>query len=130
MSYEQSNDSMHAVGTFFTFACGAVAGAAVALMFAPTTGRDTRAFLAQRSRRAAEKGRELVNEHGAVVSEAIERGRDRVSTFGERIGQAVEQGRAGYRDAIRQGQGLVDDAMRNAEDTARAAQGAARHLTD
>ena len=46
MSYENSNDSMHAMGTLFTFACGAIAGAAVALMFAPSTGRETRALLA------------------------------------------------------------------------------------
>jgi len=120
MSHPNSNDSMHEISILFTFACGAVAGAAVALMCAPTTGRETRAFLAQRSRRAAEKGRELV----------IERGRGKVFEFGERIGQAVEQGKAGYRDAIRQGQARVGDVMKNAGEAARAIRGSSEHATD
>ena len=65
-----------------------------------------------------------MDEHGARVSEVIERGRDKAFAFGERIGQAVEQGKAGYRDAIRQGQGLAGDAMQDAEEAARAVRGA------
>ncbi len=125
MSHENSNDSMSAVGTFLTFACGAVAGAAAALIFAPSTGRETRALLAQRSRRVADKGRELVDEHGPRVTEAIERGRDKALAFSERITQAVEHGKAGYRDALRQGQGLASDVARSAEETARAVRSAA-----
>jgi len=124
MSYQNSHDSMDAIGTVFTFACGAVAGAAVALMFAPTTGREARSFLAQRSRRVADRGRDMVNDHAALVSEVLERGRDKAFAFGERIGQAVEHGKAGYRDAIRQGQGLAGDAIENAEEAARAVRGA------
>ena len=61
MTYQNSHDSMDAVGTVFTFACGAAAGAAVALMFAPTTGREARSFLAQRSRRVADGGRDMAS---------------------------------------------------------------------
>ena len=119
MNHQTSNDSMHAISAFFTFVCGAIAGAAVALMFAPGTGRDTRAFLTQRGRRVAEKGRQLLNEHGAAVSDAIERGRGQAFAFGERLGQAVEQGKAGYRGALRQRPSLAGAATKSADEPAR-----------
>lgn len=130
MNYQNSNESMHGAGTVFAFACGAIAGTAIALLFAPTTGRDTRAFLTQRGRRAADKGRELLTEQGSRIAEVVERGRDKALVFGERLGHAVEQGKAGYRDALRQGQELVADATKNAEDAVRAVRGTGPHAAE
>jgi gas vesicle protein len=65
------------------FLVGAVAGAAVALLYAPATGRETRDFLGEKARegrdRAAEaaaRGREVVNRSRDTVATAIERGRE------------------------------------------------------
>ena len=125
MNDQNASDSVDAVGPFVTFACGAVAGAAVALMLAPTTGRDARALVAHQSRRVADKGREMVHQHGALVADILDGWRDTAFAFGERIGQALEQGKAGYRDAIRQGQGLAGNPIRIAEGAARAVGGPA-----
>jgi gas vesicle protein len=65
------------------FILGAVSGAAVALLYAPATGRETREFIGDRAREgrqraaeAAEKGREFFNQGRDTIANAIERGRD------------------------------------------------------
>jgi gas vesicle protein len=70
-------------GVLLAFLVGAVAGAAVALLYAPATGRETRELLGEKARegrdRAAEaaaKGREAVNRGRSTITAAIERGRE------------------------------------------------------
>ena len=65
------------------FILGAVSGAAVALLYAPASGRDTREYLGERARegkaRAAEaaaKGREALAQGRETLSTAIDRGRE------------------------------------------------------
>jgi gas vesicle protein len=100
----------------FFFACGALAGAAVALMFAPARGEETREFLARRGRDVKSRGREMLHEHGERLTSAIERGRESATQMGERLSQAVEQGKAGYRDAVRRGQNAASHAMQAVEE--------------
>jgi len=60
------------------FVAGALIGAAAALIFAPSTGADARAFLGRRGRELADdvatRGKELWNEHGERVTSAVKRG--------------------------------------------------------
>jgi len=65
------------------FILGAVSGAAVALLYAPASGDDTRKYLGEKARegreRAAEvaqKGRQVVNEGRDTLTTAIDRGRE------------------------------------------------------
>jgi gas vesicle protein len=65
------------------FLLGAVSGAAVALLFAPATGEDTREYLGQKAREgreraaeAAQKGRQAVQDGRETLATAIERGRE------------------------------------------------------
>jgi gas vesicle protein len=65
------------------FLLGAVSGAAVALLYAPASGRETRDFLGDRAREgrakaaeAAEKGRQAINQGRDTLVNAIERGRE------------------------------------------------------
>ena len=65
------------------FLVGAVAGAAVALLYAPAVGRETREFLGEKARegreraaQAAARGREAVNRGRETVMNAVERGRE------------------------------------------------------
>ena len=65
------------------FILGAVSGAAVALLYAPASGRDTRDYLGEKARegkaRAAEaaaKGREALAQGRETLSTAIDRGRE------------------------------------------------------
>jgi gas vesicle protein len=84
------DDGAGAGSILLAFLLGAVSGAAVALLYAPTTGRETREYLtekaregrvraaeaAQKGRQAVEKGRQAVNEGREVLTNAIERGRE------------------------------------------------------
>jgi len=65
------------------FMLGAVAGAAVALLYTPVTGRETREFLGEKAREgrdraadAAAKGRDYLNQGRETLSNAIDRGRE------------------------------------------------------
>ena len=84
------NDNSGAGSILLAFILGAVSGAAVALLYAPATGRETREYLgeraresraraaeaAERGRQVVEKGRQVVNEGREVIANAIERGRE------------------------------------------------------
>jgi gas vesicle protein len=65
------------------FILGAVSGAAVALLYAPLTGREAREYLGdkagearQRAAEAAARGREVINQGRDTLTTAIERGRE------------------------------------------------------
>ena len=65
------------------FILGAVSGAALALLYAPATGRETREYLGDRAAearaRAAEaaaRGREVMTQGRDTITTALERGRD------------------------------------------------------
>ena len=79
-----SRDDGAGAGTvLLAFLVGAVAGAAVALLYAPATGQETRDFLGEKAREGrekatamAEKGRQVFNEGRETLTTAIERGRE------------------------------------------------------
>ncbi len=65
------------------FLLGAVSGAAVALLYAPVAGRETRDFLNEKAREgrdrateAAQKSREAFNQGRDTIVSAIERGKE------------------------------------------------------
>jgi gas vesicle protein len=65
------------------FLAGAIAGAAVALLFAPAAGEETRQMLGEKAREgreraaeAARQSREFLNKQKDTVKSALERGRD------------------------------------------------------
>lgn len=65
------------------FVLGAIAGAAVALLVAPTSGEEMRRLLSERAREGREKAeeaarqsREFLNRQKQTLADAVERGRD------------------------------------------------------
>jgi gas vesicle protein len=77
------DEGVGAGSVLLAFVLGAVAGAAVALLYAPATGRETREYLGERAREgrdraaeAAEKGRQVLNQGRETLATAIERGRE------------------------------------------------------
>jgi gas vesicle protein len=84
------------------FVLGAIAGAAVALLTAPTSGEQARRAIADKAREgrerasdAARQGRDLVNRGKETVTGAIERGKETVTTAIERGREAYQQARVG-----------------------------------
>ncbi len=70
------------------FVIGAAAGAAVALLFAPQSGKETREFLGEKAR----EGREKAAEAARQTREALARQRETISS-------AIDRGREAYREA-------------------------------
>jgi gas vesicle protein len=83
-----SDDNSTAGKVFTAFFLGAVTGAAVALLFTPTTGKETREFLSEKAR----EGREKAAEAARQTREALARQRETISS-------AIERGRDAYREA-------------------------------
>lgn len=74
------------------FVIGALTGAAVALLFAPATGEETREFLGQKARDGKAKARE-----------AMDQGRDYYENQRENLVTAVERGREAFNQARERG---------------------------
>ena len=74
-------------GLLMAFVVGAMTGAAVALLFAPASGEETRGFLGERAREgreraadAARQGREALNRQREQLATAFEKGREAFET--------------------------------------------------
>ena len=84
-----TNDTSPGGGTLMmAFFMGALAGAAVALLFAPASGEETREYLGQRAR-----------ESGAKAREALDEGRAFYSQQRDGLASAIDRGREAFQDA-------------------------------
>jgi gas vesicle protein len=91
-------------GSVAAFVCGAAlgatVGAAIALIMAPASGRDTREYLKRRGNElghdAIERGREVWRSQSERMKSAISSGMDRA---GDAMNYARERGQSAYRDA-------------------------------
>ena len=91
-----SRDTNTGAGSvMLAFVVGALTGAAVALLFAPATGEETREYLGQKAREgrdrakdAVDQGREFYQRNRETVATAIERGREAFQQARERGDEA------------------------------------------
>jgi gas vesicle protein len=77
------DDGAGAGTVLLAFLLGAVSGAALALLYTPKTGRETREYLGEKAKEGreranalAERGRQAINEGRETLTTAIERGRE------------------------------------------------------
>jgi len=100
MNTYSETDANYSVGTLSAFVVGAAVGVAAALILAPASGRDTRAYLRRRGNElghdAMERGKEQWRSQSERMKSAIATGWDRA---GDAIQHARQQGEAAYREA-------------------------------
>lgn len=82
------DDGAGAGSVLLAFILGAVSGAAVALLYAPASGRETREFLGEKAREGRDR-----------AAEATERGKQAISQGRETLTNAIERGREAYQQA-------------------------------
>jgi gas vesicle protein len=87
-----SNDSSGGGTVMLAFLVGALAGAAVALLFAPASGEETREYLGQRAREGKARARE-----------ALEQGREAYQRQRDHVASAIDRGREAFQQARSQG---------------------------
>jgi gas vesicle protein len=94
-----------ASGIILSFILGGLAGAALAVLFAPRSGEETREMLDEKLRESAERGRKLRDRAVAKGREAIDdagdyldKQRDTLEKRRDRLTAAVEAGRQAYRE--------------------------------
>ena len=102
--YDDDRDS-GASSVILAFLLGGLTGAAIALLYAPRSGKETRDLLGERVRETAERGRELkeqaVGRGRALIYDAqqyVERQKQEIENRKERFQAAVEAGKQAYRD--------------------------------
>ena len=88
-----SNDTSGGGTVMLAFLVGALTGAAVAILFAPASGEETREYLGQRARESRARARE-----------ALEQGREAYQRQREHLSSAVERGREAFQQARTQGE--------------------------
>ena len=86
-----ARDDGGAGNVLLAFILGAVSGAAVALLYAPASGRETRERLAERA-----------DEARARAADAAARGREAFNQGRETLNTAIERGREAYQQARRE----------------------------
>ena len=94
-----------ASGVILAFMLGGLTGAALAILFAPRSGEETRELLGEKLREGADKGRRVRDRAVArgreIVDDAagyVESQREGLDRRRERLAAAVEAGRQAFRD--------------------------------
>jgi len=92
-------------GIILSFLIGGLTGAALAILFAPRSGKETRDLLGEKLREGAERGRELKERVAVKGREILEEAADYVDKQKsglekrkDRFAAAVEAGRQAYRE--------------------------------
>jgi gas vesicle protein len=84
--------SLGAVG--LAFVTGGLAGAAVALLLAPQSGRESRELVREYARRDEEQVHELADTATQVLAQAVDKGREFVQEKKSVLTEVVEAGHA------------------------------------
>ncbi len=87
----------HAGAVLMAFVLGAVSGAAVALLWAPNAGEDTRRLLNEKVREGRER-----------VTDAARQGREFATRQRESLSTAIDRGREAYQSAQDKGEDTTE----------------------
>ena len=91
----QQNQGIGSGTVLLAFIAGAAVGAAVALLFAPAAGTDTRAYVNRRAKEARDRAAQAA-EHGREV---FNRQRENITTAFDRAHQAQRHADEGEQEA-------------------------------
>jgi len=97
------------------FIAGLAVGAGLALLFAPTTGAETRRELQRRARRVGDQAQDFVSEVTENVSERLNQARESVESSIDSARQAVDIKRRQVTNAVDAGRAAAQQAREELE---------------
>jgi gas vesicle protein len=99
------DNGANASGIILAFLMGGLTGAALAILYAPRSGKETRDLLGERIREGADRGRDLkervAGKGREVLDDAagyLDRQREGLERRKDRLSAAVEAGRQAFRE--------------------------------
>ncbi len=90
--------------TFLWFLLGLGVGAAVGVLYAPRSGRETREAILKGAEQGTDKIKERARQAREQATQFVDKGRDMLRQQKEQFRSAVEAGRQAYRDATTEGE--------------------------
>lgn len=94
-----------ASGVILSFLLGGLTGAALAILYAPRSGRETRELLGEKLKEGADRGREFRErvttkgrEMADEAAEYLNKGKETAERRRDRLTAAIEAGRQAYRE--------------------------------
>jgi gas vesicle protein len=96
-----TRDDSGAGSILLAFILGVVSGAAVALLYAPASGRETRGYLGDKAEEARARAAEAAAQAAAKGREALNQGREALNQGRETLSTAIDRGREAYQQARR-----------------------------
>jgi gas vesicle protein len=110
------------------FLLGAFAGAAIALLYAPARGRDTRSYLRRRARsgvdaasRAVETGRSAIIRQKSRVKHAVEEGQEHLGAAAGHVSEMATTARVASGEIAREGRAALNEVRQAVRSTGNAA---------
>lgn len=91
------------------FLAGLGVGALVGILYAPKSGRETRAELANGAREGTEYLRARTRQAAEEVSAIVDKSRQQVAEYVEKGREAVDRGRAQWEEFVERGKHLVGE---------------------
>jgi len=89
-------DEKNVGGMLIAFLAGSVVGAALGLLFAPSSGAESRQKIKAKSLEVKDKALEKLEAVKSEAEELVERGKEKVSGIKSQIQAAVEAGKDAY----------------------------------
>ncbi len=89
-------EEKHVGGMLVAFLAGSVVGAALALLFAPISGAETRQKIKSASIDVKDKALEKVDAAKSEASRLVERGKEKVAGVKSQVQAAMEAGKEAY----------------------------------
>lgn len=80
----------------FAFMLGGIIGAALGVLFAPHSGKETRRRVAHAMGELEEKGLDIIEKAKDKIEEVYEQGKEKILDEKERIGKAIDAGKDAY----------------------------------
>ncbi len=91
---------MQANNGYVYFIAGVSVGAAVALLFAPKAGADSRKYLQSKAEDAAKTVKDQTSQVVARAADTIDRGKAMLRDQADNVSTAIDSGKRAYREAV------------------------------